>query len=238
MSYFHTNLMVPNISIIIPAHNEEKYIRKTLHSLSQQTYQDYEAIVVANGCTDKTEQIVRKRSGKRISLYSLGAANVSKARNHGAERASGNILVFLDADTVLHGNALHTIHQNFLDHHAVATTKVRPDLKGIGYKTLMGLKNFHNKTKIYEGCGGILICRKSDFDSVNGYDTSIIVKEHRKLTLKLMKLGGYACLNTFVTTSMRRFENWGVAKAGVFWVKQWVKDKVGNLGNSDYERVR
>ena len=52
--------MDPKISIIIPAHNEENYIKKTLHSIKQQTYQNYEAIVVSNGCTDKTEEIVNK----------------------------------------------------------------------------------------------------------------------------------------------------------------------------------
>ena len=42
------------ISIIIPAYNEEKYLKKTIESISEQTYKDYEIIVVANGCTDNT----------------------------------------------------------------------------------------------------------------------------------------------------------------------------------------
>ena len=50
----------PKISVIIPAHNEEKYIEKTLESLTKQDFADFETIVVANGCTDKTEEKVKK----------------------------------------------------------------------------------------------------------------------------------------------------------------------------------
>ena len=46
---------MPAFSIIIPAHNEEKYLQKTLDSIKSQTLQDYEIIIVTNGCTDKTE---------------------------------------------------------------------------------------------------------------------------------------------------------------------------------------
>ena len=46
-------------SIIIPANNEEKYIEKTINSIKEQSFKDYEIIVVANGCTDNTAEIVK-----------------------------------------------------------------------------------------------------------------------------------------------------------------------------------
>ena len=63
--------MDPKISVIIPAHNEENYIKKSLHSLKSQTYQNFETIVVCNGCTDNTEELVRKRSNERLKFFSL-----------------------------------------------------------------------------------------------------------------------------------------------------------------------
>ena len=60
--------MDPKISIIIPAHNEENYIRKTLHSIKNQTYQIYETVVVANGCTDGTEDLVKKRTNDKTII--------------------------------------------------------------------------------------------------------------------------------------------------------------------------
>jgi hypothetical protein len=102
----------------------------------------------------------------------------------------------------------------------------------------MSFKNLYNSSKLYKGCSGALICRREDFDRVNGYDPSIKVKEHRLLTLKLLKLGKYKVMDTHVTTSMRRLKNWGLTKSTYFWIKQFVKDKYGGLQSSEYEKVR
>jgi len=225
-----------SISIVIPAHNEENYIRKTLHSIKNQTYQDYEIIIIANGCTDKTEEIIKRRVNDKIKLFSMTKAHVSRARNYGADKAVGKILLFLDADTCLDENSLKKVNQEFKEKYSVATTLVNPDNKK--FQFLMNLKNFHNKTGLYKGCSGELICRKKDFQEVNGYDPKLIVKEHRKLTKRLLDKGKYLCINTNVTTSMRRYNDWGLAKAGIFWIKQLCKDKFGDLTKSDYEKIR
>lgn len=230
--------MPPQISIIIPAYNEEKYIRKTLRSLKLQTNQNYEAIVVANGCTDKTEEIVKKRATEKLRLLSLPQANVSVARNAGALNAQGKILLFLDADTILEKDSLQKIYQQFTEEFSVATTKVNPDENKLKFKAAMLFKNFYHCTNLYQGCSGALICRKEDFHQVNGYDPEIIVKEHRKLIIKLKKLNQFTCLDMHVTTSMRRFQQWGVLKLTHFWVSQWFKNYVGDLKKSEYEKVR
>jgi len=230
--------MDTHISVIIPAHNEEKYIRKTLHSLKNQTYQNYEAIVVANGCTDQTEEIVKKRADEKLRVLSLAKANVSVARNAGALNANGNILLFLDADTTLENDSLQKINQQFTEEYSVATTLVKPDEDKLKYKLAMGFKNFYHRTKLYQGSSGTLICRKEDFNVVNGYNPDIIVKEHRKLAIKLKKLKGFTCIDTNVTTSMRRFKRWGLTKATLFWLGQWLKNYTGDLKKSEYEKVR
>ena len=224
--------------MIIPAYNEENYIRQTLHSLKEQTFQDFETIVITNGCTDKTQEIVERKVNDRIKHLSMPVANVSRARNHGADKAQGELLVFLDADTILEKDALQIINNRFIDTHSVATIIGRPDNKKITYRFLLGLKNSFNRMKLYEGCSGVLICRKNDFDEVNGYDHELKVREHRKLTLRLKKLGSYTTLNAQATTSMRRFDNWGVGKILSFWTRQWIKDKVSDLKDSEYEKIR
>ncbi len=232
--------MNPKISIIIPAHNEENYIKKTLHSLKNQTYQDFETIVVCNGCTDQTEELVRKRANDRLKFFSLPEANVSKARNFGAKLAYGEIFLFLDADTSLEANTLQTVKDQFDQNQAVATLKSKPDEDKLKYNLALAIKNFYNSTGLYHGCSGALICRKEDFWKVGGYDPNIIVKEHRKLTLNLKKATdkGFGCLPAYATTSMRRYKEWGLTKATLFWAKQWVKDHFGDLSKSDYEKVR
>lgn len=225
-------------SIVIPAHNEEAFIAKVLHSIKQQTYQNYEIIIVTNGCTDKTEEIVKKRVNDKILHLNLNTANVSRARNYGAGKAQGKYLLFLDADTLLEPNTLKVMKESFKEHHAVAVTRVKADIPGWQYALTMKSKNFCFRTGLYKGCSGVILCKRTDFDEINGYDPERIVREHRKLILSLANKGKYIVAPTYVTTSMRRMEKWGLAKAGFFWTKQLLKDKFSNLKNSEYEKIR
>tara|TARA_Y100000310_G_scaffold316958_1_gene369300 strand:- start:130 stop:831 length:702 start_codon:yes stop_codon:yes gene_type:complete len=228
---------VPQISVIIPAHNEEKYLERTLDSLRGQNFLDYETIIVCNGCTDQTESVAKRYDNQKTKILSIREANVSLARNKGAEIAIGKILVFLDADTLLENQALQTIINEFGSGHSVATTKTKPDIAKIKYHLALGLKNFYNSSGLYHGCSGVLICRKDDFHSVGGYPL-FQVKEHRKLTIALKKTGQYKVVKTSAITSMRRFEQWGLINAGWYWVKQFTKNYISDLKKEKYEIVR
>ena len=229
--------MPPTFSIIIPAHNEENYIRPTLHALKLQTFQNFETIVVSNGCTDKTEEIVNKRVDDSLKHFTLPQANVSIARNYGARQAQGEVLVFLDADTSLQPDSLQKINQQFGSEHSVGTTLSLPDSQEFRYKFATAFKNFYHKAWLYQGCSGALICRRELFHDVGGYP-EIPVKEHRKLILKLKKEGKFKCVDTYVTTSMRRYKKWGLTKSALYWTWQWMKNYVGDLKSSVYEKVR
>ncbi|MBI4980114.1 glycosyltransferase [Candidatus Woesearchaeota archaeon] len=231
---------MPTISVVIPACNEEKYIEATLNSLKQQEFNDYETIVVCNGCTDNTESIAKQHEGENTTVISFPEANVSKARNIGASKASGSVLLFLDADSTLEQDALSKINEQFMDNHYAATTKAKPGTPSLKFNLALGLKNFYLSTGLYEGCSGALICRRGDFDKVNGYDSALIVKEHRKLIIKLKRATQkeFVCINTHLTTSMRRYQQWGLSKSAVFWTKQWLKNYLGDLKKSEYEKIR
>jgi len=229
---------MPQISVIIPAYNEEKYITPTLDALQKQTFKDYEVIVVANGCTDNTEQILKTNKSEKLRHLSLPQANVSVARNAGALNSQGETLVFVDADTQLAHDSLQTIKDQFTADYSVATTKAVPNVDSWKFKVALAFKNLYNQTKIYQGCSGVLVCRKKDFQAVEGYPSDIVLKEHRKLILKLKGKGKYKYINTATITSMRRFEQWGLGKSFFFWIKQWTKDKTKGLQGSTYEMVR
>lgn len=82
-------------SVIIPAHNEESVISKALESIKQQSFTDYEVIVICDACSDKTAEIARNYGAKVIEVdaHSSGAA-----RNAGLDVAQGNWVLFCDAD--------------------------------------------------------------------------------------------------------------------------------------------
>ncbi|MFA9289417.1 MAG: glycosyltransferase family 2 protein [Weeksellaceae bacterium] len=83
------------VSIIIAAYNEEKYIEKCLSSLEKQSYKPLEIIVADDGSTDNTVKIAEKH---KITLLQSNHQGTALARNNAAKAATGEILVFLDAD--------------------------------------------------------------------------------------------------------------------------------------------
>lgn len=82
-------------SIIIPAYNAENHIRKALDSIAQQTFKDYELIVVCDSCTDKTEEIA-KEYGARTFVVNYHCDGPT--RNKGIEEAQGEYILFMDDD--------------------------------------------------------------------------------------------------------------------------------------------
>src|SRR4030067_2171392 len=85
------------ISVIIPTHNYKKYIGEAISSVLRQTYADYEIIVVDDGSTDDTGEIIKKNFPE-VRYFYIPNQGVSKARNYGIRRARWELIAFLDAD--------------------------------------------------------------------------------------------------------------------------------------------
>ncbi len=86
------------ISVVIPLYNKEKQIAHTLQSVFNQTFQDFEIIIVNDGSTDGSVAEVKKFADSRIRLIHQKNAGVSAARNRGIEKAKSDLIAFLDAD--------------------------------------------------------------------------------------------------------------------------------------------
>lgn len=86
------------ISVVIPLYNKEKQIAHTLQSVLNQTFQDFEVVIVDDGSTDGSVAEVEKLSDSRIRLIHQKNAGVAAARNRGIEEAKGDLIAFLDAD--------------------------------------------------------------------------------------------------------------------------------------------
>lgn len=96
-------------SIVIPLFNKASYIEKTLKSVLNQTYTDYEIIVINDGSTDESEGIVLGFNDDRIQLYNQKNQGAAVARNLGIEKAKYNYIAFLDADDLWMENHLETL---------------------------------------------------------------------------------------------------------------------------------
>lgn len=101
----------PHISIIVPTFNLENYIDKTLESIVQQTFSDWEVLTVDDGSTDNTSALIEgwaKRDDRIKLLRNQRSKGVSGARNTGIENARGKWIVFLDGDDLFRKDALQT----------------------------------------------------------------------------------------------------------------------------------
>lgn len=98
----------PMVSVIIPVYNGERYVEETIRSVFNQTLQDFEIIVLNDGSTDSTGEIIKRlqKEDNRIIYIPKANSGVSDTRNTGINRASGKYLAFLDADDLWKPNNL------------------------------------------------------------------------------------------------------------------------------------
>lgn len=101
----------PIISVVIPCYNVEKYVRDCLESVLAQTYKNIQVLVVDDGSTDLTAQIIREYTDPRIQYFYKTNGGLSDARNFGMDRAKGEYLCFLDSDDVYHPQFVSFIYQ-------------------------------------------------------------------------------------------------------------------------------
>ncbi|NES76795.1 MULTISPECIES: glycosyltransferase family A protein [unclassified Okeania] len=99
------NTLNPLISIIIPVYNGDRYISEAINSVLQQTYNPIEIIVIDDGSTDKTAEVV-KSFGSVLKYFYQENSGTATARNSGISLAKGNFFAFLDADDIWVENKL------------------------------------------------------------------------------------------------------------------------------------
>ncbi|NWA60968.1 glycosyltransferase family 2 protein [Pantoea sp. B9002] len=103
----------PLFSLIIPVYNSQKTIKRTLLSVLKQTFSSYEVIVVNDGSSDSTANILQEFSAySQVTVIHQINAGVSAARNSGMQQASGEYVLFLDADDWVDDNFLMIFKQN------------------------------------------------------------------------------------------------------------------------------
>src|SRR5690625_850767 len=101
-------------SVIIPLYNKEKYIHNTIKSVLEQNIIDFEIIVINDGSTDKSYDIVKSIDDKRLKIINQENKGVSSARNLGIKQAKFDWIALLDADDIWHNNHLSEI-KNMID---------------------------------------------------------------------------------------------------------------------------
>lgn len=103
---------MPAISVIIPIYNVEKYLRRCLDSVKNQTFTDWEAICVNDGSPDKSAEILAEYAAKdsRFRIVNKENGGLSDARNAGMAVATGDYILYLDSDDFIHPQTMEIAH--------------------------------------------------------------------------------------------------------------------------------
>ncbi len=233
---------MPEISVIVPSLNEEKYIGKAMQSLRDQAFKDYEIILVDNCSTDRTREIAKKYA----RILKDKRKGVGLARNLGSRIARGKILLFLDADTVASKGLLSEYKNAFSSDEVVAATgPILPLEKTsrfvrISYKFVsilfVRLSIFFGRPSIV---GSNFAVRRSAFEKAGGFDEKLLTYEDWNLSNKLKKYGKIRYLNgALVRTSARRVFAWGVSGFFLYYVINMFKYHATKKPRTDYMPIR
>lgn len=169
----NTNKDIPKISVLMPAFNVEKYIGMAIDSVLNQTFSDFELIIINDGSTDDTGAIIEKYKDmdSRIRVYHLENRGVASVRNQLVSYARGEYLAFIDSDDEFKENYLECLYENAIKYNADITMSSYYKYNEIEQKYYFAVleqgydvKEFTSR-QVYENY----------YSSVNGYNITLVV---------------------------------------------------------------
>lgn len=195
----------PLISVIMPVYNAGKYLREAIDSMLRQTYRDFELIIVNDGSSDDSADIIAsyEKFDARIRSYTQKNAGVVAAANFGASVATGEYLMRSDADDVSFDTKLADLVGCATKHPAAVVIsgniEVINERGEFMYRDILCPLNEEIKREMFIRNpipNGATLIKKSAFDAVGGYDD--VFAEDFHLWIKLFPLGDFIATGTYV----------------------------------------
>ena len=219
------------ISFVIPAWNEESVLGRTLEALSaarRHLIEPSEVVVADDSSSDQTAEIARKHGARVLSVRHR---QISATRNAGAREARGDLLIFIDADTIVTPEAV-----------CCAVEAVRGGAIGGGcaihysgripaYLRLFIPFEVWLARQMRVAFGCFLFCTRAAFDAAGRFDTTLFATEEVALSLALRRQGRFVCLRECVSTSGRKLRThstweWAVQMYRItFARKRYIRDR-------------
>jgi len=196
----------PNISVLLPAHNEERVIADTIKSLLASDYNGkIEVIVINDGSTDNTEGVVKEmqKKDKRIRLFRTNHVGKSRALNFGATKARYDYLFFLDADSVVEKQTIKEIVKPLQDERVAASSgQVRVKMtvnpltwfQDFEYILSSGWRYLCSLIDSVSVLPGFFATKKRVFFEVGGFSPDTLTEDF-DITLSFKKKGHKAAVN-------------------------------------------
>ena len=210
------------VSVVLPLYNSEKYIGEAINSVLNQTFQDFELLVIDDGSIDCSVEIVNKYSDKRIKLYRRDHFGLINSLNYGISQAKGKLIARFDNDDICLPDRLKK-QVDFLDHHpevgVLSGGAYLIDSKGRQGKKAVKMHHLHNdivfslenfSNSIYHPT---VMIRKSILISNGGYRKEFPVAEDYELWLRMLRNGvRFECLPEPIVKIRRHESNMSATK--------------------------
>ena len=184
---------MPEVSVIIPMYNASRFIVEALQSVFDQTFKDWEIIVVDDGSTDDSRQIIEKYR-ERLKYFWQENGGPSKARNYGIRESSGEYIAFLDADDVWFPSKLGKQINAFRRNAAlgmVLTDNSLFDEHGI-YRTSVGKRNYLMRGNIIKNIfirtgvvTSTVMVRKDVFNTIGLFEEELRIAEDDNMWIRI-----------------------------------------------------
>lgn len=201
-------------SVVIPVYNKEKHLSKTLESVLQQSFTDFELIIVNDGATDSSEKLIEGFKDPRIQYIKQENQGVSVARNTGIKAAKAPYIALLDADDLWDRQYLEAIDTLILDYpnHQVFASACNIQSRETVYKPTYSIANIApNKTYVlpYFASSYIntiltsssTVLHRDVFEIIGSYNTELRSGEDTDLWIRL----GLAYTVVFLNTSLATY---------------------------------
>lgn len=155
--------MIPLVSIIVPVYNSEQYIFNSINSILNQTYKNLEIIIINDGSTDRTDEILNEIAlkDKRIVYVNQKNIGVSETRNKGIQLSKGEYITFMDSDDTVEAEYIEKLMEEILKNKFDIVTCGYTDISKYG---IVKLNDFYNNNtilskdefinRIFNGVGG------------------------------------------------------------------------------------
>ena len=187
------------VSIIIPCYNAEKYIAETIQSVINQTYKNWELIVVNDGSTDNSPDIIKEfvANDNRITFIDKPNSGVSDSRNKGLAKAKGAYIAFLDADDVWNFQYLEKQIENLqANHYTISYTacqlinqkgeKLQQYIRG---ENTPQLNDFLLQKANYNTNPSGIVYEKKCFENVSGFDINLSNNADQDILIQMLAKG-------------------------------------------------
>lgn len=189
----------PTVSVIVPAYNEEKVIARTIEALLEVDYPSKEIIVVDDGSTDRTLEIASRYKKVGVKVCHKENGGKYSALNYGLKFARGEIIVVVDADTIVGKYSLKELVKNFSDPTVAAVAGNIKVLNRVNWLTrcqaleyITSINVFRRALDVFSSVtvvpGALGAFRRSTLDSVGLYDRDTITEDF-DVTVKVLKAG-------------------------------------------------